>query len=225
MNYELKIKNCIYCHRDKLYELKNGYFKCPFCKRKFSPFKIEKERRLIEFFCKNINALQTSKTLGMSYITVQKKFMDFRYKLIIYLDKQFENKEKVNEYDEYIYLEKNKRKDKRYIFDVKDFLTFDYDEGMIYNMLLPELSRFKDSFLQDHLDETYYNEFSKYLKWHKIAKLKNKENLITRFWDFFEKSIAKHKGINQENFFFYLKEIEFKFNYDYDSRVKILTSI
>ena len=216
---------CIYCHHDKLYELENGYFKCSFCKRKFSPFKIERERKLIELFCQDFNALQTSKTLGMSYITVQKKFMDFRYKLTIYLDKQFDNKQKVNEYDEYIYLEKSKRKNKRYIFDAKNFLTFDYDEGKIYNMLLPELSRFKDSFLQDHLDETYYNEFSKYLKWHKIAKLKNKENRITKFWDFFEKNIIKYKGVKQNNFFFYLKEIEFKFNYDYDNRVKILTSI
>ena len=216
---------CIYCHHDKLYELKNGYLKCSFCKRKFSPFKIERERKLIEFFCKDINALQTSKTLGMSYTTVQKKFFNFRYKLVAYLDKMFENKEKVNEYDEYIYLEKSKRKNKRYIFDAKNFLTFDYDDGKIYNMLLPELSRFKDSFLQDNLDEAYYNEFSKYLKWHRIAKLKNKENRITKFWDFFEKSIAKHKGIKQNSFFFYLKEIEFKFNYNAAEQIKILENI
>ncbi len=216
---------CIYCHHDKLYKLKNGYLKCSFCKRKFSPFKIEKERRLIEFFCKDINALQTSKISGVNYTTVQKKFMDFRYRLVGHLDKMFENKEKVNEYDEYIYLEKSKKKDKRYIFDAKNFLTFDYDNGKIYNMLLPELSRFKDSFLEDNLDKTYYQEFSKYLRWNKIAKLKNKDNLITKFWDYFEKNITKYKGIKQNNFFFYLKEIEFKFNYDYDNRVKILTLI
>jgi len=216
---------CIYCFDDKLYRLKNGYLKCAKCKKKFSPFKIKKEKMIISCFSQDLTALQTSKEMNLHYITVQKRYMDYRRKIILFLDQKFEEKTKVNEYDEYIYLEKSKRKDKRYIFDAKDFLTFDYDNGVIYNMLLPELSRFKESFLEDDLDETYYNEFSKYLKWHRIARLKNRENRIVRFWNFFEKSIAKYKGIKQNSFFFYLKEIEFKFNYNAAEQIKILENI
>ena len=45
----------------------------------------------------------------------------------------------------------------------------------------------------------------------KISKIQKKENIIASFWIFFEESIVKYKGINKENFFYYLKEIEFKF--------------
>jgi transposase-like protein len=151
--------------------------------------------------------------------------MLYRYKIISYEDKRFEDKTIVNEYDEYIYLEKRKRKDKRYIFDAKNFLTFDYDDAKIYNMLLPDLSRFKEGFLKDSLDDTYYKEFSKYLKWHRVSSLKNRQNNITKFWDFFENQILKFKGIKNNNFFFYLKEIEFKFNYNTAEQIKILGDI
>lgn len=213
---------CIYCSSANLYELQNGYFKCAKCKRKFSPFKVEREKNIITLFCKGLSALQASKESGFTYTTVQKKFMLYRHKIISYEDKKFENKTSVNEYDEYIYLERRKRRDKRYIFDAKNFLTFDYDNGKIYNMLLPELSRFKESFLEDNLDDTYYKEFSKYLKWHRVSNLKNRQNNITKFWDFFENQIIKFKGIKSRNFFFYLKEIEFRYNYSMIDCGKIL---
>jgi len=216
---------CIYCHHNKLYELKNGYFKCAKCKRKFSPFKLEKEKRVISCFSQGLTALQASKELGMHYDSVQKRYMEYRRKIILFLDKKFEEKTKVNEYDEYIYLEKSKRQNKRYIFDAKNFLTFDYDDGRIYNILLPELSRFKDNFLKDNLDETYFKEFSKYLKWHRITKLKNRDNNIIKFWSFFENQIKKYKGIKQNNFFFYLKEIEFRFDYSSSQQSNILENL
>ena len=205
---------CIYCSSLNLYKLKNGHIKCAKCKRKFSPLKVEREKRIIALFCKGLNTLQASEESGYSYITIHKKFMNYRYKIVSYEDEKFEKKRKINEYDEYIYLEKKKRKDKKYIFDAKNFLTFDYDNGKIYNMLLPELSRFKDNFLRDNLDNTYYKEFLKYLKWHRVSNLKKQENNIVKFWNFFENQIIKYKGIKEENFFFYLKEIEFRYNYN-----------
>ncbi len=65
---------CVYCGYDgRLYTLGNSYKKCPKCGRKFSPKKFEDQRKILEAFCEGLNALECSKKLGKSYITIQKK--------------------------------------------------------------------------------------------------------------------------------------------------------
>ena len=59
----------------------------------------------------------------------------------------------------------------------------------------------------------------------KISKLEKKETIIQKFWEFFELSILKYKGVKEENFFYYLKEIEFKFNYKVEEQKEILKSL
>ncbi len=104
-------------------------------------------------------------------------------------------------------------------------MTFDYDEGLIYSIALPELSRFKDMLLEDEVDEAYYKEFSRYLKWHKLSKLKTKENNIQRFWSFFEEFVARYKGVEPRYFFLYLKEAEFRYNFSKKSQMQILLAV
>ncbi|WP_187647603.1 transposase [Nitrosophilus labii] len=215
---------CIYCECKRVYKLSNDHIKCPCCKRKFSLKKIERDFKLIEYFCKDFNALETSKIMGLSYVTVKNRFLLFRKLISLYLEKEYENKKEVIEFDEYLYLEKNKRNDKKNIFDAYNFLTFDYG-GKIYNLMMPDLSRYKTSYLEDGLEEIYYKEFEQFLKLNRIAKLKSSQNLITRFWNFFESFINSYKGVSRENFFYYLKEAEFKFNFPKNERVEILKKI
>jgi len=87
---------------------------------------------------------------------------------------------------------------------------------------MPNLHRYKNQFLDDGLEDIYFKEFSKFMMFNKIAKTNKRENTITRFWYFFEDWIVKYKGVNSENFFFYLKECEFKFNYPKDEAKEIL---
>ncbi len=202
---------CIHCNEDT-YLLKNGHRKCKKCKKKFSPQKINKDIKIIEYFCEDFTAKESAKKLSLNYVTVKRKFDTFRKIAALYLEKEYENKKEILEFEEYLYLEKSKRGDKKNIFDAYNFITFDYG-GKIYNILMPDLSKYKNSFLQDGLQEVYYKEFERFLKLNKIIKLKSKNNLLKKFWLFFENSITKYKGVNRENFFYYLKECEFKFNY------------
>jgi hypothetical protein len=101
-------------------------------------------------------------------------------------------------------------------------LTFTYDGDKVYNLLMPNLYKYKDQFLDDGLDETYFKEFSRFMMFNKITKTKKRENTITRFWSFFEEFIVQYKGIKNENFIYYLKECEFKFNYSHDEAKEIL---
>lgn len=214
---------CIYCRHDKLYELKSAQLKCAKCKRKFSPKKLQTDLNLIECFCENLSANEASKQLNISYVTAKKKYELFRSLIANFLEERYQGKTTI-EYDEYIYLEKSKKKVKENIFDAQNFLTFHYDDK-IYNLLMPNLNKYKNRFLEDGTDETYFKEFSKFMMFNKISKTKKRENLITQFWLFFEDSILKYKGINHENFFYYLKEIEFKFNYEKELQTSILKEL
>jgi transposase-like protein len=57
----------------------------------------------------------------------------------------------------------------------------------------------------------------------KISKNKKEQTLIHRFLYYFENEILKYKGVSDENFFYYLKEIEFKFNFTKDEQREILS--
>ena len=202
---------CIYCDNEKLYTLKSGQVKCSKCKRKFSSVKLQRDIEVINAFCKNLTINQTSKELGINYVTVKKRYELFRGLIANFLEDEYRDKN-VIEYDEYIYLQQSKKKIKENIFDSQNFLTFHY-ENRVYNLLMPNLDRYKS---------TDFKEFSKFMMLNKISKTQKMENLITKFWNFFEESILKYKGVRDENFFYYLKEIEFKFNYALNEQKKLL---
>ena len=216
--------NCPYCNHSNIYNLATGQKKCAKCLRKFSPKKIERDRKLIKAFCEDKNANECAKELGINYLTVKKRYELFRGLIANYLEEEY-NRFSVDEYDEYIYLPKSKKKIPKNIFDSHNFLTFNYNTTKVYNLLMPKLNNYKEQFLDDGLDETYFKEFSKFMMFNKIAKTTKRENTITRFWEFFEESIIKYKGIDSENFIFYLKECEFKFNYSKEEAKAILQEL
>ena len=214
---------CIYCDNKKLYQLKSGQLKCSSCRRKFSQKKLQQDINIIECFCNNLTVNQAKKTLNLNYITVKRKYDLFRQLISLYLEEQYSHGI-VKQYDEYIYLEQSKKKIKENIFDAQDFITFNY-ENKVYNLLMPNLNRYKDQFMDDGIDESYFKEFSKFMMLNKISKIQKSENIIQRFWYFFEDSILKYKGIDKKNFFYYLKECEFKFNYTQEEQEKILQNL
>ena len=90
---------------------------------------------------------------------------------------------------------------------------------------MPDLSVYKNQFLTDGADDAYFKEFSKFMMLNKISKTQKRENIITQFWIFFEDYILKYKGVEAKYFFYYLKEIEFKFNYKRQEQMLILESL
>lgn len=203
---------CIFCNHKKLYVLKTGQLKCGGCKKKFSQKKILQRERIIECFCKNLTANQTAQILKISYQTIANEYKKIRENIAIFSQEYYIDKE-ILAYDEYLYLEKSK-KQKENIFQSKNFLTFCY-ENKVYNLLMPNIKRYEELEVKD---------FSRFMRTNKISKYEEKELLIRQFWDFFESSILKYKGVDEENFFYYLKECEFKFNYTYERQNEILKS-
>ncbi len=125
------------------------------------------------------------------------------------------------EYEEYFYLEKSKKNRKSAIFDAHNFLTFDYD-SYIYTLILPSLEKYKTQLIHDKPEDFYLKEFSKFKRKSRIIKVSKYHNVIVEFWDYFEENIALYKGVSNEYFAYYLKEFEFKFNYNKEDAFKLL---
>jgi len=203
---------CIYCHHPLTYQLANGQRKCQRCRRKFSPKKVQRTRYIIECFCNDLTVQECAKLYSINYLTVKKQYESLRSTLVGFLEERYQNRTTTEAFEEYIYLGKSKDPIKD-IFDGYNFLTFVYDKRFIYNILMPDLARFKNSFYDDGLHMVYYNQFRSFLRSAKISKNPTHPH-IYEFWDYLERFLPRFYGIKRENFFYYLKEAEFKFNFD-----------
>lgn len=215
---------CIYCS-SPLYQLRDGNAKCSNCKKKYSPARIHQIKKTINAFCNDENALTASKSLGLSYVSVLNYYQKFRHLCAQYCEAQYNlHRHTETQYEEYLYIEKSKRHDKRAIFDSHNFLTFGYGDH-VYTLLMPSLGLFKQQFIEDNLEDMYHKEFSKFMRTSKIIKISEHDNAITKFWHYFETFITGFKGVSKEHFPYYLKEAEFKFNTPLEKRPAILVQL
>ena len=198
---------CIYCDNPYTYLLANEQRKCSKCRRRFSPQKVAREQLLSELFTKGVNAQNASKKTGMHAATVQKYFDDFRRKVALKSDASYQaNTDKINGYDEYLYLPKSLKAEKN-IEKIQHFLTLSYDD-QVYNLMMPSIRRLGF----DSKDSDAYKLLEKYLAYHRVSKLSKERSTIRDFWEYFETFIVRYKGISEEKFVFYLKEAEWRFN-------------
>ncbi|MDA3946213.1 MAG: transposase [Helicobacteraceae bacterium] len=215
------LTKCIYCHHH-LYLLKDGMLKCSECKTKYSPERVNKVMTLMHSFCHNENALQASKRLNLSYVSVYKYYNSFRYECARICEDAYDAiRHKPCEYEEYFYLERSKRNKKEAVFDAHNFLTFDYD-GHLYTIVMPTLQKYRQQFIDDNLEDLYASEFSRFKRKSRIINVSKHLNKIVEFWNYFENAILTYKGVSTESFPLYLKELEFKFNYDVQKQTELL---
>ncbi len=196
--------NCPYCNNTKIYNLANAQKKCARCRRKFSAKKIIKREHLWECFKNGVNATICAKRQKMHIATVLKHYMNFRKELAVLADREYnQNNHKVTGYDEYLYLPKSLKIEEN-IDKLQHFLTLSY-EDRVYNIMMPSIKKYGSN--PDKL-------LLKYLQFNRVSKISTAQNTITNFWDYFEEFILQYKGISSENFIYYLKEAEWRFNFE-----------
>ncbi|WP_353661405.1 transposase [Hydrogenimonas sp. SS33] len=217
-------ERCFYC-AEKLNRLKDGRVQCKRCRRRYAPKKLSRQLAMASAFCRDRSAREAAEELGISYATALHFYQDLRRSVLARLEADYEAaREEIDQYEETLYLDHNKRHDKRHIFEAQNFLTFAYGPK-VYNILLPSLERYKQSLVDDGLTQQYWEEFSRFLIFHRIAKLESRENTIERFRRYFDTFMKNYRGIKRENFIYYLKEAEFKFNYGdkaFDTLVELM---
>jgi len=193
--------SCIYCNHYILYKLKEGYYKCAKCKRKFSPKKLDNKAKILHSFLQGLTALEISKKYNFSYATVIKEVNYIRKVMAKICEDEFMKKDKIIEYSEYLYIPKTNKKKPSSIYLAQNFLTIDYG-NKVYNILLSNMLNYK-SFSKEEIKNLFRQSYIINIKYNITIPL---------FWEYFEKFIIKFKGVKEENFFYYLKEAEFRFN-------------
>ena len=208
---------CQNCNNTTFYTLANDYIKCKTCAKKYSLKKLQKDNLIIIQFCENKNALKISKELELNYKTVKDRFDIFRKKIALFLEHEYNNSiHDYNEYEEFYYIkEREKKKKKKSLSESINIMGF-YSNKKVYTLLMPKIGRrafdIEDGFIQ-------------YLNWNKIHSLNSHQTNLNIFWKFLEDNLKKYKGFEEDNFFYYLKESEFKFNYTKDEQIKILRNL
>ena len=208
---------CQNCNNTTFYSLANDYIKCKTCAKKYSLKKLQKDDLIIIQFCENKNALKISKELELNYKTVKDRFDIFRKKIALFLEHEYNNSiHGYNEYEEFYYIkEREKKKKKKSLSESINIMGF-YSNKKVYTLLMPKIGRrafdIEDGFIQ-------------YLNWNKIHSLNSHQTNLNIFWKFLEDNLKKYKGFEEDNFFYYLKESEFKFNYTKDEQIEILRNL
>ena len=208
---------CQNCNNTTFYTLANDYIKCKTCAKKYSLKKLQKDDLIIIQFCENKNALKISKELELNYKTVKDRFDIFRKKIALFLEHEYNHSIKdYNEYEEFYYIkEREKKKKKKSLSEAINIMGF-YSNKKVYTLLMPKIGRrafdIEDGFIQ-------------YLNWNKIHSLNSHQTNLNIFWKFLEDNLKKYKGFEEDNFFYYLKESEFKFNYTKDEQIEILRNL
>lgn len=209
--------NCPNCQNDSFYILANDYIKCKRCAKKLSLKKLQKDSLIIEKFCEDKNALETSKELNLNYKTVKDRFDQYRKKIAIFLEDEYQNSIKdYSEYEEFYYIkEREKHKKRKSLSEAINIIGF-YSNEIVYTLLMPKVGNrafdIEDGFIQ-------------YLNWYKIHSQNAHKTRLNKFWKYLELKLKKYKGIDEDNFFYYLKEQEFKFNYKKSNQIEILKKI
>jgi len=212
---------CPFCGSKDQYKVTQTSFKCSTCKRKYSFKKLEKDYKIMDYFCEDISANECAKSLHVNYKGVKDRYMDFRKLLLLHVEKKYsQNHAEFSEYDEYYFLPQNKRGKVKYLFEAIGVLGMVYNNS-VYTLLLPDQFSHIKNALHD-VKITYMKEYAKHLNRYKIMHFEKFDSQLIRFWIFLEKKLLHFKGISRENFIYYLKEYEFKFNHEKKIQKEIL---
>ncbi|RXJ83964.1 hypothetical protein [Arcobacter cloacae] len=208
---------CKYCKNNTFYRLKNDYIKCKSCARKYSLKKLKTDENILIGFWQNKTALELSKELNLNYKTIKTRFDEIRYKLSKFLEEEyFKMPKDYSEYEEFYYFsKKQKLLNVKSLYEAVNIIGF-YSNEKVYTLLMPNLK---------HRRESKNEGFEEYLNWHKIYSKESYKTKLYDFWRFLEENLKKYKGVEYDTFFFYLKECEFKFNYEKEEQLEILKNL
>lgn len=208
---------------------------------KLSDYKIKK---ILQSFCLELTALQTSKQLGLNRKTVDSYYNHFREKIVDYQERQQLKFRGNIELDESYFGSKHSG-DKRGRGAAGKIPVFGIlkRNGLVYTEIIHDASRrsimpiitrliekSKSNIYTDHwrsYDGLLLSGYKHYRINHskEFARSHNHVNGIESFWSYAKRKMRKHNGVPKQKFYLYLKEAEFRFNHRNDDLFKILTKI
>jgi len=235
-------KTCVYCGQYGLYKLADRRVKCKHCKKRYSLNQLKLDLQILYYFYLELSARKTAKELNVNYRLVHRKFMQFRKKIADYCNREAKKLNGELEIDESYF--GGKRKGNRGRGAHNKAIAFGILErnGKVHTMIVENVS--KETLMKEIENKTQkgsvfytdgwksYASLEQYGKHNIIrhdkdefAKEKNHINGIEGFWSFAKERFHKYHGIKKNNYPFYLKEMEFRFNNRNESVFNLLFDI
>ena len=235
-------KTCIFCDKYGLYRLADKRVKCKHCNKRYSLIKLKRDMIILYYFYLEVSASKTSKEINLNYKTVQSRFMQFRRRIADYCNQEAKKLNGELEIDESYFGGKRKgnrgrgAKNKTIVFGILE------RKGKVHTVIVQDVSA-----------KTLMNEIENKTKkgsvfytdgWKSYASLEQygKHNIIDHdkelvdknhnhingiegFWSFAKERFHKYHGIDKENYPYYVKEMEFRFNHRNESVFNLLFDI
>jgi len=235
-------KTCIFCDKYGLYKLKDKKVKCKNCKKYYSLKKLQIELQVLYYFYLELSARKTAKELNLNYKTVQEKFMQFRKSINNFCASEAQELNGELEIDESYFGGKRKGNRGRGAHNKTIVFGILERKGQVYTKIVENVS--KETLMEEIKNKTLkgsvfytdgwksYASLEQYGK-HNIIK-HNKDqfadghnhiNGIEGFWSYAKERFHKYHGIKKNNYPFYLKEMEFRFNHRNESIFNLLFDI
>ena len=230
-------KSCPHCKKRKLWETKRFTYKCSFCLKEWSirtdsilsgwRISIAKFLTAIKLFEMETTALKVSKEIKISYMTTLKLLKLFRKKIIsLKIKKDFDGE---IELDESYFGGKNKGnkgrkvKTKIPVFGILERngrvhleVVKGVDKKTLLGLTIKKVKR--GSLIYTDCFKSYNGLVSYGFKHERINKTKTFANGkvyvngIEGFWSYAKGRLLKYHGVGKDNFIYYLKELEFRYN-------------
>ncbi len=222
------MKKCIFCANNRLYKKSETQYYCTSCHKTWSEQKYQRDIFIIDAFIHNQSILNCSQRYSLSYNTVKHVYHTIRVLILNYTQEIYTQQHgSFSQYDEYYYLPCSKQKTVQSIFDAVGILGMYYESSnWVYTLLLPDqLSTMKTLYDHESADVSEHEAYLRFLQHHKVAYVDHLEHRLNEFWSYLEEFMCHFKGIQKENFIYYLKEAEFKFNHSKENQKKIILSL
>ncbi len=235
-------KTCIFCNKYGLYKLKDKRVKCKHCQKKYSLQKLRKDLQILYYFYLEISARRAANELNLDYGVIHRKFMHFRKCVSNYCNNEARKFKGELELDESYFGGKRRgnrgrgAKNKAIVFGILErkgkvytVIVQDVSAGTLMNEIKNKAKKgsvfYTDGF-KSYVDLKQYGKHNiiRHDK-DKFADGKNHINGIEGFWSFAKERFHKYHGIDKQNYPFYLKEMEFRFNNRNENVYKLLIDI
>jgi transposase-like protein len=211
--------------------------------KKYTRLSTQKVNKILQCFCLDLSATQTAELVGVNRNTVNNWFQTFRVLLAEFQEEQVAQSSGSFELDESYFGGPRKKlhaKDRRKrgrgaenkipVFGIKK-----RDDGTVYTKVIENASKQtlfpiirdliqkQDSIIYTDKFRTYDGLVFDGYKHYRINHSKTYSNRkgvhingIENFWGFSKQRLAKFHGLSRKNFYYHLKECEFRYNKKHD---------
>jgi transposase len=235
-------KTCIFCDKYGLYRLADRRVKCKHCNRKYSLTKLKRDMIVLYYFYLEVSARKTSKEIRLNYKTIQSRFMQFRRKIAEYCNQEARRLNGELEIDESYFGGKRKGKRGRGAHNKAIVFGILERKGKVHTVIVQDVSA--KTLMTEIQNKTNKGSVFYTDGWKSYASLEQygKHNIIDHdkelvdknhnhingiegFWSFAKERFHKYHGIDKQNYPFYVKEMEFRFNHRNESVFNLLFDI